>query len=184
MPGLFERNLQVNFMQYYLNFISRLYKVSGWLKLITCIVCLVPIGPNNLCSQDYLFFNRTDFSIYELQLGYAVCSCDFEPLFSDSEPFGIETFTPEGDVLFFREPPDGAPGLYHVDLLTGDTSLYYAFDPVQIPPFGLDYLVSVGNGMFYAMRWSSLGVDEVWKLDTISGSITSIGHTGLNPWRD
>ncbi|MBL0008211.1 MAG: gliding motility-associated C-terminal domain-containing protein [Saprospiraceae bacterium] len=145
---------------------------------------MVLIGPNNLCSQDYLFFNRTDYSIYEFQLGNAGCSCDFEPLFSYSEPFGIETFTPEGDVLFFREPPDGAPGLYHVDLLTGDTSLYYAFDPAQIPPLSYDYLVSVGNGMFYTMRWSSLGVDEVWKLDTISGSITSIGHTGFNPWSD
>ncbi len=171
-------------MQYYLNFISRLYKVSGWLKLITCIACLAPIGPNKLCSQDYLFFNRTDNSIYEFQLGNAGCSCDFEPLFSYSEPFEMVTFTPEGDVLFLGQPQNGAPGLYQVDLLTGDTSLYYAFDPVQIPPLGLDYLVSVGNGMFYGMRWSSLGVDEVWKVDTISGSITSIGHTGFNPWSD
>ena len=91
-----------------------LFNTNSTLVLSFLICCLVLIGPNNLCSQDYLFFNRTDYSIYEFQLGNAGCSCDFEPLFSYSEPFGIETFTPEGDVLFFREPPDGALSLIHI----------------------------------------------------------------------
>ena len=94
-----------------------LFNTNSTLVLSFLICCLVLIGPNNLCSQDYLFFNRTDYSIYEFQLGNAGCSCDFEPLFSYSEPFGIETFTPEGDVLFFREPP--ALRVEHINWTTG-----------------------------------------------------------------
>ncbi|MBL0008209.1 MAG: hypothetical protein IPP25_13820 [Saprospiraceae bacterium] len=139
---------------------------------------------DSLYSQDYLFYNQTQSSIFELHLANSGCSCDFEPVCAFNN--GIDLFyTPDGALLSFEAPTMGSIGMYQYDLLVCDTTLYYGFDPSQIPPpLYFTYYVSVGNGIVYAMKWSSQGIDQVWELNMNTGIITSLGNTGFNPWSD
>ena len=152
------------------------------LRILTLFLLIFVM--DSLYSQDYLFYNQTQSSIFELHLANSGCSCDFEPVCAFNN--GIDLFyTPDGALLSFEAPTMGSIGMYQYDLLVCDTTLYYGFDPSQIPPpLYFTYYVSVGNGIVYAMKWSSQGIDQVWELNMNTGIITSLGNTGFNPWSD
>ena len=162
-------------MQYYLNFISRLFKVNGWLKL-TLYICLLPISPVFL-QTFYISAHGPQYGLYSLEIGEGGCNCEIVFIDGVEENNGFNTFTPDSTLITFGTTDP--PVLNQIDYVTGEITLFFDFAPIPLPN-GIGSLVTLGGGIFYGMQHITPSVDILWRFDTNDGSITPVGNTGFN----
>jgi hypothetical protein len=128
-------------------------------------------------SQEY-YFDMVPDGLCKLQLGIEGCSCNIDIINNDYMAYAHLAFSPDSTLLSFKSLPNNGWVVHEVDLVTGDTTFFFEFDPMGPDPTA-GYIVSVGNGIFYYMQWTSMGNDSLWKMDMNDGTITHVGNTGF-----
>ena len=154
-------------MQYYLNFISRIHKVTVWLKLTLCI-CLLPSSAVFL--QTYYAFG--DLQYFRIELEGLQCGCTVESQGFTTEYGGGLSFCPDGNFLTM----DG-PFLLDFDLITGNT-IQVAEWPLDPNP-QMEGIVCISDSIIYCIQ-TATGNLFIWNIN--SGVAIDLGSTGFIPW--
>ena len=110
------------------------------------------------------------------QLNDEYCGCTIETIGPTGGFVGL-SFSPNGILYGLGADALGILSIYQIDVLTGNSSLVYSA-PNSLPNmFGF---LSVGNGIFYSLPWAPANSDLVYRWDTNTGIIASIGATGFH----
>ena len=127
-------------------------------------------------AQDY--YARINFDdLVKLQLGEGGCSCNQE-LINDDIGSGQLTFRPNSTLISIDWSFNNPSYVYEVDVVTGDLTEIYQFDPGVINWY-ISYLVSTDDLTLYSMNWFIYGSDSIWRIDLEDQTFTLIGRTGF-----
>jgi hypothetical protein len=128
----------------------------------------------NFSRAQAIYFNAGYY--YSLEQSNSFCTCDYEQLFF--LPIASVHATMTTDTSYVVEFNNQ---LLEIDLINGTSSLYFDFDPLNIPDGGI---VCVASGIFYMMQQGGSASDELWRLNTNDGTATIVGYTGFSPEGD
>jgi gliding motility-associated-like protein len=153
-------------MKNYLNLISRLDKVSGWLKL-TLYICFLPISP--VCLQTYYAFGSLQYLKIEVDEGLF---CTVESLGFATEYDNGASFCPDGRLLTMS-----GQFLFEFDVVSGNTTQLAVWPGGGSPVF--NGMVCYSDSIIYTLEYPS-GHLFIWNIN--SGITTDLGSTGFLSW--